>query len=265
MVKMRDIEMFRLDGRQAIITGGAGMLGFEFAKTLSAAGANVILVDIKDTCVEKAAQLRKEYGTKAIGIPTDVSNKKSVQNMVNQVLREFNTIDILINNAACQPEGFSDPIEKYSLKVWNKVFSVNITGMFICAQIVGKQMIKQRKGVIVNISSIYGIVSPDPKVYENWEYKSPLSYSTTKSAVLNFTRHLATFWADKGIRVNTLTLGGVFAGQNPDFVKKYCEKTPLNRMAEKDDYNGAILFLVSDASAYMTGSNLIVDGGWTAK
>jgi NAD(P)-dependent dehydrogenase (short-subunit alcohol dehydrogenase family) len=266
MTEMRDInKMFRLGNRQAIITGGAGMLGFEFAKTLSAAGANVILVDVKHTCLEKASQLRKEHNTKAMGIVTDITNEKSVQNMVHQVLREFNTIDILINNAASQPEGFSDPIEKYSLQVWNKVFSVNITGMFICAKIIGRQMIKQRKGVIVNVSSIYGLVSPDPKIYENWEYESPISYSTTKSAVLNFTRHLATFWAKKGIRVNALTPGGVFTGQNSDFIGKYCERTSLGRMARKDDFNGAILFLASDASAYMTGNNLIVDGGWTAK
>lgn len=263
---MHSIEkMFKLDGKRVIITGGAGMLGFEFGKTLSEAGANVILADTKEACIEKAVQLTKEHGTKAMGIVTDVSDEKSVQHMVDQILREFNTIDILVNNAAVQPEGFGESIEEYSLQTWNRVISVNLTGLFICSRVVGRQMIKQRNGVIVNVASIYGVVSPDPELYKDWYYESPISYSATKSAVINFTRHLAVFWAKKGIRVNALTPGGVFNDQNPNFVNKYCERAPLGRMARKDDYNGAILFLVSDASSYMTGSNLIVDGGWTAK
>lgn len=264
--KMQGFEkMFKLDGKKVIITGGAGTLGFEFGKTLAEAGANVILADAKETCIEKAAQLTEEYGTRALGIVTDVSDEKSVQSLVDQILQEFNTIDVLINNAAIQPEGFGESIEKYSLQTWNKVLSVNLTGMFLCSRIVGRQMIKQGNGVIVNVASIYGVVSPDPEVYKDGTYESPISYSATKSAIINFTRHLAVFWAKKGVRVNALTPGGVFNNQNINFVTKYCERVPLGRMAQKDDYNGAILFLVSDASSYMTGANLIVDGGWTAK
>ena len=150
------------------------------------------------------------------------------------------------------------------MKYWNKAIDVNLTGVFLCCQKIGKVMVKQRKGVIINISSTYGLVAPDQRIYGKSGQNSAAFYATTKSGILNLTRYLASYWQRKGIRVNTLSPGGVEKNQDPDFIKKYSERTPLGRMAKKDEYIGPIIFLASEASSYMTGSNLIVDGGWTA-
>ena len=181
-------------------------------------------------------------------------------------MKKYSKIDVLINNAAYQG---NDKIRTTKfvdlpLSIWNKSISVNLTGMFLCCQEIGKVMEKQKKGVIINISSTYGIVSPDQRIYGKSGQNAGIFYSVTKSGVLNLTRYLASYWSKKGIRVNTLSPGGVEKGQDSKFVKKYSEKTMLGRMAKKDDYVGAIIFLASDASSYMTGSNLVIDGGWTA-
>jgi len=274
---MKDLDsLFRLDGRVAIITGGAGLLGKEFSRALASYGAHVVIADIKGDKSKVVAQKITSMGLpEAIGIEVDVSNKDSVDKMVQSVLKKFGRIDILVNNAALDPkfdtkhwDEHNNLFENYPLELWNKSIAVNLTGAFLCSQAVAKPMLKQGKGVIVNISSTYGLVGPDQRLYEKNDshqrsYK-PVAYSVTKSAILGLTRYLATYWAGKNIRVNALTPGGVYDNHDTEFVHKYTYRTPLKRMADKSEYCGALLFLVSDASSYMTGANLVVDGGWTA-
>lgn len=270
-------HLFRLDSRVAIVTGGAGLLGCEYCHALAEYGAHVVVADIRGSAAQDlAVQIVKRDLPKAIGIEVDVSDKASVQSMVNRTLDEFGRVDILVNNAALDPkfdaqhaQEHVNAFEDYPLELWNQGIAVNLTGMFLCAQAVAKPMLKQGKGVIVNICSTYGLVGPDQRLYERDDpnaprmYK-PVVYSVTKSAVLGLTRYLATYWAGKNIRVNALTPGGVFNNHDEEFVRRYSYRTPLGRMADKSEYCGALLFLVSDASSYMTGANLVVDGGWTA-
>lgn len=260
-------KLFSLSGKVVILTGAAGLLGTQHAKALSKAGANLVLADIDYLkCKKLSDELEKKYNVETFALKVDITKKISVKNLVSKTIKKFSKIDVLINNAMLH-EGKKEwgvPFEKFPLDSWEKVIAVNLTGMFLCCQEVGKIMKKQRKGVIINISSIYGINGADQRIYGNSGISSSVAYATTKSGVLNFTRYLAAYWNNIGIRVNTLSLGGVNNKQDPNFVKKYSNKTILGRMAKKDEYAGAIVFLASDASSYMTGSNLIVDGGWTA-
>ena len=260
---MVEKNLFSLKNKIAIITGGAGMLGVEYAKTLSDAGANVMLFDIKES-FKLPKSLNGEY------LKIDITDKKQVAESVKYVLKKYKKVDVLINNAALNPVPGSEdskgqflPYEDYPEELWKKELDVNLTGALFCTQAVIPIMKKQKRGSIINISSIYGITGPDNRIYEKGKYKS-IGYATTKGAMENFTRSWASYLRSTGIRVNTLTLGGVFAGQIKEFVDAYTEKTILDRMAEKNDFNGAVLFLSSDASNYMTGANLIIDGGWSA-
>ena len=275
MVKL--VELFDLSDRVAILTGGAGLLGQEYAIALAQAGAHVVIADINSSeAGTLAAKVTVDSGVEALSAATDVSSKASVEAMVARTLAAFGRVDILINNAALDPK-FDvqhaaeqvNAFEDYPLHLWNQGLAVNLTGMFLCAQAVARPMLAQGKGVIVNVSSTYGLVGPDQRLYEDDDpiapkrYK-PVVYSVTKSAVLGLTRYLATYWAGKNIRVNALTPGGVFRDHDEGFVRRYSYRTPLGRMARQDEYCGALLFLVSDASSYMTGANLVIDGGWTA-
>ena len=260
-------NFFDVSGKIIIITGAAGLLGTEYAKGLSKEGANVVLADLdfkkcKDICLE----LEKKYSVKPLAINLDLTKISSIKNMVKKVIKKYGKIDVLINNAAYQGDDKlrTIPFEELPLESWNKAIDVNLTGIFLCCQEIGKIMVKQKKGVIINISSTYGIVAPDQRIYGKSRQNSAIFYAATKSAVLNLTRYLAAYWQGKGIRVNTLSPGGVERNQEVNFKQKYSEKTMLGRMAKKDEYVGPIIFLASDASSYMTGSNLIVDGGWTA-
>jgi NAD(P)-dependent dehydrogenase (short-subunit alcohol dehydrogenase family) len=270
------LDSFNLHDRTILLTGGAGLLGREFAAALAAAQAHVVVADINQEAAQSlATEITAKSGVKALGLEMDVSDRSSVHTAVKQTLDTFGQIDVLINNAAIDPKfdpahrvAHTGAFEDYPLELWNQSLAVNLTGMFLCAQAVAQPMLKHSKGVIINISSIYGLVGPDQRLYENTEdatpvYK-PVTYSVTKSAVTGLTRYLATYWAGKNIRVNTLTLGGVFNQHEDEFVQRYSARTPLGRMAQRSEYNSALLFLASDASAYMTGANLVVDGGWTA-
>ena len=264
-------KIFDLTNRVVILTGSAGRLGTHYAHVLSDAGANVILVDIDEKKNKKLEQILSEkYQTKPMVSTIDISKKSDVIKMANKVFNKYKRIDGLINNAFYSPvpskEKFAEPFESFSLELWNQVLSINLTGVFLCSQEIGKIMIKQKRGVIVNISSIYGMNGADQRIYGSSNLNSPVSYAVTKGAIINLTRYLAAYWHRKNIRVNTLTLGGVLdtSYMPNEFIKKYSEKTMLGRMANNDEYKGAILFLISDASSYMTGSNLIIDGGWTA-
>lgn len=264
--------MFSLDNRTAIVTGALGLLGKKHCEALAMAGAQIVVADIQE---EAAAAFAAGLGKQHMGIGLDVTDPASVTALRDQVMARYGRIDILVNNAAIN-DMFENPamaaelsaFENYPLDAFQRSIDVNITGVFLCAQILGKVMADQGKGSIINIASTYGMVGPDQSIYRNQQgeqafYKSA-AYPVTKGAVVNFTRFLAAYWGAKGVRVNTLSPGGVANNQDDFFIHNYSAKTLLGRMAQPGDYQGALVYLASDAAAYMTGANLVVDGGWTA-
>ena len=260
-------KLFDLSGNVVIITGAAGNLGSQYAEGLSQVGANVVLGDLDYVkCKQISLKLKKKYDVDPLSLKLDLTKKLSISNLVTKTIKKYSKIDVLINNAAYQGNNNirKTSFEELSLRNWNKAIAVNLTGIFLICQQVGKIMKKQRTGNIINISSIYGLVAPDQRIYGNSGQNAGSFYSATKSAVINLTRYLASYWTNTGIRVNTLSLGGVKRNQTKSFIKNYSKKTMLGRMAQQDEYIGAIIFLASNSSSYMTGSNLIVDGGWTA-
>lgn len=266
--------LFDLSGKTAIVTGGAGILGHHFCAGLAESGAAVAVVDVQEGAAQElAVELRSRYGTKSLGIACDVSSPQSVQAMIARVVSEFGEINILHNNAAGKSDdlnAFFAPFEDYSLDQWRKIMAVNLDGMFLVAQAVGKQMVAQgRGGSIIQTASIYGVMAPDHRIYKGSFYlghqiNTPAVYTASKAAVIGLTKYLATYWANKGIRVNTLTPGGTESGQNDEFNRRYSARIPMNRMAAAQEMVGALLYLASDASSYVTGQNIIVDGGLNA-
>jgi NAD(P)-dependent dehydrogenase (short-subunit alcohol dehydrogenase family) len=260
----------RLDGEVALVTGGGGILGSKFSAGLAAAGASVAVVDV----VKEAADATVEaIGGNAEAFACDVADPASVASCVDAVVERFGRLDVLINNAATRTADIRkllEPFEEYRLEVWREVMSVNIDGMFLMAQAVGKQMLAGgRGGRIVQTSSIYGLVGPDNRIYEGSYYfggpiNTPAVYSASKAAVVGLTRWLATYWAERGIRVNALAPGGVESGQNETFQTLYSARAPIGRMADAEEMVGPMLFLASHASSYVTGQVLAADGGWTA-
>jgi len=264
-------DILNLDGKTAILTGSAGRIGHQFSHALSAAGANVILVDIEEQKNKKLEkELKKKYYTKPFSLTIDITNEKEVKKLNQIVLKKYKKIDILVNNAHYSPRTHPSrdaPFEKFPLDLWEKIVHLNLTSIFLCSREIGKTMLKQKKGVIVNISSIYGMVGADQRIYGKTKLNSPAHYATVKGGIVNLTRYLAACWGRKNIRVNTLTLGALYdtyLHKDKTFVKNYEDRTILGRMARKNDFDGALLFLASDASNYMTGANLVIDGGWTA-
>ena len=259
-------KIFNLSNKVIILTGASGLLGTEYAHGLSQAGANVVLADLNfEKCKKLSSNINKKYDVDSFPIKLDVTKTNSINTMIKKVIKKFLKIDILINNAIFSESGNTKTkFENYDLDIWKKGLDVNLTGPFLCCQEVGKIMKKQKNGNIINISSIYGLVSPDQRIYGNTKIIKSAMYAVTKSSVLNFTRYLASYWREDGIRVNTLSLGGVEENQDPIFKKNYSNKTMIGRMAKKDEYVGGLIFLSSNASSYMTGSNLVIDGGWTA-
>lgn len=256
-----------LSDKVVFLTGAAGLLGNQYATDLTEAGANVILADINYTqCKKIEDELKRKNNTTPFAVKMDISNEKSIDKAIKKVLNKFSKIDVLVNNAVFPetPKERSIKFEKFPLELWNKIFAVNVTGVFLCNQKIGSIMVKQKNGSIINISSMYGIVAADQRIYGNSGLNSTAAYAVTKSAMFNFTRYLAAYWRNTGVRINTLTLGGVKNNQDPKFIKKYSEKTMIGRMAKKDEYSSALIFLASDSSSYMTGSNMVIDGGWTA-
>jgi NAD(P)-dependent dehydrogenase (short-subunit alcohol dehydrogenase family) len=266
--------LFELKGKTAIVTGAVGILGQGFCRGLAEFGAQVAVVDLnQDRCAAFAEELERDYGTSASGVACDVSDPVSVAKMVEQVVSRFGSIDILHNNAASKSsdlDAFFASTEKYSLSEWRKIMAVNVDGMFLVAQAVGGQMQKQGTGgSIIQTASIYGIVSSDKRIYEGSFYlgrqiSNPAVYSTSKAAVVGLTRYLAANWGDAGIRVNALVPAGVESGQNDTFKARYSARVPLARMAKADEMVGALVYLASDASSYVTGHCLVVDGGLSA-
>jgi NAD(P)-dependent dehydrogenase (short-subunit alcohol dehydrogenase family) len=264
-------KQLSLTGKTAIVTGAVGILGRRFCAGLAEFGANVVVVDLNQSaCDELARSLREKYGVEALGIACDVSSEESVLRMVRASVERFGEIHVLHNNAAGKSddlEQFFAPFEEYSLSQWRRIMAVNIDGMFLVAREVGKRMAAQGKGgSIIQTSSIYGAMAPDQRIYEGSRYldrqiNTPAVYSASKAGVIGLTRYLATYWADQGIRVNALSPGGVESGQNETFIRNYSARVPLGRMAYADEMVGALIFLASDASSYVTGQNFLVDGG----
>lgn len=271
-------ELFDLSGKTAVITGGSGLLGYKHAESLMEAGANCVLVDIcKDRAMQLAAELTNKFDGTAIGIHADITSKKEVEEMKDIVINHFGNVHILINNAANNPKfeeieqkkDLSKRLETFSVSDWNADISVGLTGAFICSQIFGTLFAAQHEGVILNISSDLGVIAPDQRIYqqeglaEEEQPTKPITYSVIKTGLIGMTRYLATYWANKGVRCNALVPGGVYTGQNEAFVKKLTNLIPMGRMAEADEYKAAVLFLCSDASKYMTGATLNMEGGRT--
>lgn len=268
-------DLFSVRDRIVVVTGGLGQLGRQFSLALADRGAKVAIFDAQ----ADERRVRDRLGARSTDPRllvqcVDVTQRASVVAGLRRVNEVWGVPHALINNAALDsppdaPAEENGPFEQYPERSWDRVMDVNVKGVILTCQVVGGQMAETRRGSIINISSVYGLVSPDQRIYEyrrgaEAPFFKPVAYSVSKSSLLNLTRYLATYWAGCGVRVNTLTCGGVFNHQDEQFLQSYCTRVPLGRMAREDEYNGAVIFLVSDASSYMTGSNMVIDGGWTA-
>jgi len=266
-------DVFDLTGRVIVVTGAFGLLGQQFCHALLQRGARVAALDqIADA--ERGASLFGAGHDRVQPVRADVTDRAGLEAALDEVERRFGVPHGLVNAAALDsppgaPASENGPFESYPESSWDRVMAVNVKGTMLACQVIGARMASAGRGSIVNVSSIYGVVSPDQRLYEHRRaggdaFFKPVAYSASKSAVINLTRYLATYWAPNNVRVNTVTFGGVFTGQDPRFLAGYEARVPLGRMARADEYNGSIIFLLSDASSYMTGSNLVIDGGWTA-
>jgi NAD(P)-dependent dehydrogenase (short-subunit alcohol dehydrogenase family) len=266
--------LFDLSGKTAVVTGGVGILGRHFCRGLAEFGARVAVVDLDEASARSfAAELAAEHGVATVGVACDVASPASVAAMVAAVTDALGPIHVLHNNAASKSadlDAFFAPFESYALDEWRRIMAVNIDGMFLVAQAVGAQMLRQGVGgSVIQTSSIYGIRASDKRIYEGSRYlgrpiSNPVVYSASKAAVGGLTRQLAADWADRGIRVNTLVPAGVASGQNEEFQRRYASRVPMGRMARAEEMVGALVFLASDASSYVTGQEIVVDGGLSA-
>ena len=266
-------DVFSVEGKVIALIGSTGILGKEYASLLSSKGARLALGDIDGNGLEKlASELRDRDGSEITVSCFDIADEDGVYRYFDRIKEDFGRLDVLVNNVQTKPEGFYAPFESYRMETLSRVLGANLGGAVISCQRACAMFVEQGYGNIINVSSTYGNVGADQRIYKGVEniyfpgepFSSPVSYAITKAGMINLTRYLASYYREKNIRVNCLTPGGVFDNHGKDFVENYSYRTLLGRMAEKNEYNGAILFLASDASSYMTGSNLIVDGGWTA-
>jgi NAD(P)-dependent dehydrogenase (short-subunit alcohol dehydrogenase family) len=267
-------EYFEVKGRVAIITGGAGLLGEQHAAAIAGAGGIPVLIDIRGNEAERKAKLLAErYGVPVMGRAVDITKPAQIESLLKEVLDCHGRVDILINNAANNPkvDDMSDVkfsrFENFPIGQWEDDIAVGLTGSFYCCQIIGTAMARNRRGVILNIASDLSVISPDQRLYrqpntpEDKQPVKPVTYSVVKTGLVGLTRYLATYWADAGVRVNAISFGGVFNNHPKEFVDVLSDRIPLGRMARIDEYRAAVLFLCSDASSYITGQNLVVDGG----
>lgn len=266
-------SLFDLGGRTAVVTGGCGILGRRFAEGLAEFGASVAIVDLDEASVKDvASEISARHSIPAKGYACDITQPEIIRSVAHTIESDLGPVSILLNNAASKTrdiDAFFAPVEKFSLETWREIMSVNLDGMFNVAQVFGALMAERGNGSIVQTASIYGLMAPDQRIYEGSEYlgraiNTPAVYTASKAGVIGLTKHLATYWAAQGVRVNTLTPGGVESGQNEAFKQRYSARVPLGRMARADEMVGAMLFLVSDAASYVTGQNIAVDGGLSA-
>jgi NAD(P)-dependent dehydrogenase (short-subunit alcohol dehydrogenase family) len=269
-------DLFDLSGRVALITGGGGLLGEKHAEAIALAGGIPVLVDIHPPEAERKARLLAErFGVPAAAFRADITRRADVEALLARVLDRFGTVDILINNASNNPkvevatEQQWSRFENFPIAVWDADIAVALTGAFLCCQVIGAELARRGRGVIVNVASDLAVIAPDQRIYrqeglpDDQQPVKPVTYSVTKTGLIGLTRYLATYWADRGVRVNAISPGGVYNNQPEPFVRQLSHLIPLGRMAKLDEYRGAILFLCSDASSYMTGTNLVIDGGRT--
>lgn len=269
-------RLFDLTGRTAVITGGAGMLGVKHAEAIADMGGVPILWDVLESRLDVARNHFKALGQAAGQVAVDITDPAAVRAAVVRTTAEFDTIDILINNAAMTVESdgsnraYFAPFEEYDVALWRQALDVSLTGAFLCSQAIGNDMARRHGGVILNIASDVGVISPDHRIYEpqgdypGTPFNTPASYAVVKAGLIHLTRYLATYWAKVNVRVNALSPAGVYNDHDERFVKRLTQLIPLGRMATKDEYKGAVVFLVSDASAFLTGFNVVMDGGRTA-
>jgi NAD(P)-dependent dehydrogenase (short-subunit alcohol dehydrogenase family) len=269
---MTNSKLFDVSLEIVLITGVSGQLGNEYARAFLDCGARVAGIDLAPSA--KSNELATQYPGRFLFAGANVTDKAGLQGVLALVEQAFGTPSVLINNAAIDsppsaPPAENGPFEDYPEASWDKVVDVNLKGVYLCCQVFGAAMAKVGRGSIINVASIYAVVSPDQSIYEYRRQRGevffkPVAYSAAKSGILNLTRYLAVYWAKRYVRVNSLTIAGVFNGQEQAFLDAYCGRIPVGRMAGASEYNGSVLFLASPASQYMTGSNLVVDGGWTA-
>ena len=266
-------KLFDLSGTVAGVTGGAGILGSHFCRGLAAHGASVAVVDIDADAAEKLGrEIEDEFDVESVGVECNIVLEESVANMADAVEKALGPINILHNNAGTKTadiDAFFAPLSEFSMDAWREIFSVNLDGMFSVSREIGLRMVERKAGSIIQTSSIYGAVGPDFRIYEGSFYldrqiTQPPAYSAAKAGVVGLTKYLATAWGDANVRVNAITPGGVASGQNDEFHARYSARTPMGRMANAEEMVGALVYLASDASSYVTGQNLIVDGGLTA-
>lgn len=260
-------QLFDLSGRVALITGGAGLLAPEHARALAEFGAIIILADINiSKCKVAAAELSAD-DIECYAYELDVRSTESWTSVIENVVTKFGTIDILINNAGytnqSTTKNFHTTFESFPLQDWNSIIDVNLTGTFLGCQLVGQQMLQNGKGAIINMASLYGVVSPHHSIYEGTPISQPVAYSVSKHGVVGLTRYVSTLWAKKGVRVNSITPGGVFNNHEGVFLENFEKLNPIGRMCDKSELRGAVVYLASDASSHVVGHNLIIDGGWT--
>lgn len=277
-VDMNTIDKFEIKGRVIIITGGAGFLGKKHAEAILDGGGIPVLIDISNEYLDRAKEeLLKDYPESTVEIyKADIKDRNAMEQLAVEICGKYSHIDGLINNAANNPKVEGDAknmrnirFEDFPIEMWMDDISVGLTGALVCSQVFGSIMAKQNKGVILNISSDLGIIAPDQRIYQKDGLKEedqmvkPVTYSVIKHGILGLTKYIATYWAQKGVRANSLCPAGVFNNQNEDFLNKLSKLIPMGRMAHSDEYKGTILYLLSDASSYMTGATVIVDGGRT--
>lgn len=268
---------FDLTGRVAVITGGAGLLGSKHAEAVMELGGIAILLDIdRERSKRVASELEQRLGSNALGLACDITSLEAVEKVAAEILSRHGRVDILINNAANNPKIESKEgthfsrLDQFPVEMWNADIAVGLTGSFLCSRVFGTEMARRGKGVILNIASDLGVIAPDQRLYRvpgkapNEQPVKPVTYSVVKHGLIGLTRYLATYWPDQGVRCNALLPGGVYAGQPENFLAGLADRIPMARMAHHDEYKGSVAFLVSDASSYMNGAIVAVDGGRTA-